>query len=161
MSSVTLEKALCDRLKVEEGFRQFPYWDCCGQPVRACECQVRGKLTIGHGRNLEDVPLSVYEAELMVLNDIHRAVVQCRLMLKFFDLLDVPRQVVLADMAFNMGIGTDKPPAGLLGFVKMLEAVRGLKFDRAALEMLDSKWARQVGSRAAKLAAVMRTGVLE
>lgn len=161
MSSATLEKALCTRLKTEEAFRDKPYFDCCGKPFRECACDPQGKLTLGYGRNLEDVELSTYESELLLVNDIYRAVVKCRMMLPFFDRLDLPRQVVLADMCFNMGIGSKDDGTGLLGFHKMLSAVSLRDFVRAADEMTHSKWARQVGARATRLAQVMKTGVLE
>ena len=55
-------------------------------------------------------------------------------------------------LAFNLGI------SGLLKFKKMLAALLQLDYSMAASEMLDSKWAEQVGSRADDLAKQMRTG---
>jgi lysozyme len=66
--------------------------------------------------------------------------------------LNPVRQVVLANMAFNMGMPT------LLTFGRMLGALAEKDWDRAAAEVLDSKWARQVGSRATELAELMRRG---
>jgi lysozyme len=40
----------------------------------------------------------------------------------------------------------------------MLAAVRRNSFEEAACEMLDSRWAEQVGSRARELAAMMKSG---
>lgn len=62
------------------------------------------------------------------------------------------RQLVLANMAFNLGIGR------LLTFKKALAAMQRGDFDTAAAEMLDSKWAGQVGDRATRLADAMRAG---
>ena len=69
-----------------------------------------------------------------------------------YDLLNPARRAVLVNMAFNLG------RARLRSFRHMLRAVRRREYSRAAHEMLDSKWARQVGNRATELAEQMRTG---
>jgi lysozyme len=56
------------------------------------------------------------------------------------------------DMAFNMGVPR------LRKFTKMWNAVHENKFDIAAKEMLDSRWAIQVKSRSTKLAHAMHHG---
>ena len=66
--------------------------------------------------------------------------------------LDDVRKAVLVDMTFNLGV------RGVMGFQKMLGAIFRGDWEMAADEMLDSKWARQVGSRAVELAKMMRTG---
>ena len=66
--------------------------------------------------------------------------------------LDAVRQLVLVDMAFNLGVPR------LSKFKKMWAAIHENKFDVAAKEMLDSRWANQVKSRATKLAHAMHHG---
>ena len=66
--------------------------------------------------------------------------------------LDAIRQRVLVDMAFNMGVPR------LTKFVLMWNAVNSKDFPRAAIEMKDSRWARQVKSRADNLAYAMEYG---
>jgi len=127
-------------LKRHEGLRLKPYRDTVG------------KLTIGYGRNLEDDGISLEEAELMLENDLDRAVKAARDVVAGFDELDEVRQAVLVDMAFNLG------RAGLASFQKMRAALALGDFERAAAEMLDSLWARQVGRRARELAEMIRTG---
>jgi lysozyme len=68
--------------------------------------------------------------------------------------LDEVRQRVIVNMAFNLGV------AGLLGFKNTLACVHEARFDDAADGMLASKWARQVGKRADRLAGMMRTGTV-
>ena len=68
------------------------------------------------------------------------------------DRLDSVRQLVLVDMAFNMGVPR------LCKFKKMWAAVHEEDFATAAKEMLDSRWATQVKSRATKLANAMHNG---
>ena len=62
------------------------------------------------------------------------------------------RQDVLANMAFNMGIG------GVSQFHNTLGCMEAGDYEGAADGMLDSKWAKQVPNRANRLAEQMRTG---
>jgi lysozyme len=66
--------------------------------------------------------------------------------------LDGVRQLILMDMAFNMGVPR------LCKFKKMWNAIHEGNFEAASYEMLDSRWARQVGRRANKLSDAMKTG---
>jgi len=132
-----------------------------------------GSDTIGIGRNLKDRGISkeeldyldipnmevIYEhgiseadARYLALNDI--AIVEnelCRVHPCVED-LDGVRQLILMDMAFNMGVPR------LCKFKKMWNAVHEQNFEAASLEMMDSKWARQLGGRAKKLSDAMKIG---
>ena len=66
--------------------------------------------------------------------------------------LDDTRQRVLANMAFNLGLPR------LNKFVKFLTAVQASDWEKAAIEMMDSKWATQVGNRAVRLKEKMLKG---
>lgn len=111
-----------------------------------------GKLSIGVGRNLDDVGLSREEALLLLDNDILRAQTGVIRELPWSVELDRPRFEVLVNMAFNMGVG------GLLEFKKFLSALQAGHMETAAKEMLDSQWSQQVGRRADELAQIVRTG---
>lgn len=111
-----------------------------------------GKLTIGVGRNLDDLGISPIEANMLLDNDLSRVVAECRTAFPWFDGLCDSRQNVIASMVFNMGL------AGVRGFTKMLEAMARRDFDAVANEMLCSKWSAQVGVRAVELADMMRDG---
>lgn len=69
-----------------------------------------------------------------------------------FDMLSDERQAVLMNMTFNLG------STRLGGFVQMWAALAARQYDEAARQMLDSKWAAQVGARAQRLADRMRRG---
>ena len=123
-----------------EGVRLKPYKDSVG------------KLTIGIGRNLDDVGITENEAMTMLRNDVIRCEIEVIDNVQFFSLLDQVRRDVLTNMCFNMGI------VRLLGFKKMLHALSQCDHVKASEEMLDSKWARQVGIRATELVYQMKTG---
>lgn len=127
-------------LERDEGLRLKPY-----------RCSA-GRLTIGIGRNLDDVGISVEEARHLLHNDIARTAADLDRLLPWWSTLDEVRQRVLLNMAFNMGA------AGLAGFRQTLGFVRAGLWGAAADGMLASLWARQVGPRAVRLAEMMRTG---
>lgn len=124
-------------LPVDEGTRDKPYRDTVG------------KLTIGVGRNLDDVGVNEAEIALMLENDITRAEAAARRLVANFDELSDGRKAVVINMAFNLG-------ERLAGFTATLTAIREGRFADAADEMLKSKWATQVGARARRLSAAMR-----
>ena len=59
--------------------------------------------------------------------------------------LSEDHQRVIANMAFNLGINR------LLKFKKFIKAMQESEFETAAKEMMDSRWATQVGPRATRL----------
>ncbi|HAS88263.1 MAG TPA: lysozyme [Desulfovibrio sp.] len=111
-----------------------------------------GKLTIGVGRNLEDNGITQSEAMTLLNNDILACENQLYVSEPWISQLSDPRRAVLLNMCFNLGFH------GLRKFKKMLAACEIGDYERAAAEMLDSKWAHQVGMRADDLALQMETG---
>jgi lysozyme len=135
---VTLE----EQLMRDEGVYYKPYRDAVG------------KLTIGVGRNLDDTGITKEEVMFLLRNDIARARSQLALRLPWSSALDPVRRDALTNMCFNLGIGH------LLAFRNFLGALEAGDYAAAALEMLDSVWARQVGPRAHRLALQIQTGQL-
>ena len=152
---------LIEKLIVSEGLRLQVYKDTLGID------------TIGIGRNLEDRGISkeeldwmdypsinhVYEwgiteadAVYLATNDVQIVEEELVRAHPCVDRLDSVRQLILIDMAFNMGVPR------LCKFKKMWAAVEAEDFPTAAKEMLDSRWARQVKGRSTRLAHAMATG---
>jgi lysozyme len=131
---------LREQLIRDEGKHLTPYRDTLGL------------LTIGVGHNLDAHGISEEVCDLLLTEDIARTLGGLRARLGWYADLAEPRRAVLENMAFNMGVG------GLLGFRKMLAAIQAGAWSKAADEMLDSDWARQVGDRAKRLAEQMRSG---
>lgn len=141
------DSLLIAELRRDEGVRAKPYDDATGKPP-AC----KGKITVGVGRNLTDVGLSDDEIDFLLLNDIMRVRVDLDANIPWWRTLDPVRQRVLQNMCFNLGWPT------LAQFKATLAAVRLKQWERAAAGMLSSRWASQVGTRAYRLAQMMRTG---
>ena len=131
---------LIKELTRDEGYRQHPYQDTVG------------KLTVGIGRNLDDVGITRQEAEFLAKQDILRAAVELDSNLPWWESTGPVRQRALLNMCFNLGI------TRLLGFKKMLAALEDGRWADAASEAMDSKWARQVGARAGRIATMLEEG---
>ena len=127
-----------DQLVQHEGLKLKPY-----------HCTA-GKLTIGVGRNLDDVGISVDEAMLMLDNDVTTAENELRSRFPIVQNIDGARYWALVNMAFNMGIGR------LAQFRNMWAAIGDGDWNRAADEALDSIWAKQVGKRAHDITEMLR-----
>lgn len=132
-----------EKLKLQlmrhEGVRLFPYQDTVG------------KWTIGVGRNISDKGISHDEAQFLLENDIDECVADCQ-SFPWFAGLDPIRQRVILDLRFNLG------PSRLRAFRNTLSAVERGDWDGACRGLSQSKWAQQVGRRATRLIAMMRTG---
>jgi len=141
----------------DEGLRLSPY-----------RCTA-GKLTTGVGRNLDGNPMTAEElgcighdgrskpitkeqAHYLLVNDIYKVSNDLDRSLPWWQELDDTRKRVLANMCFNMGIGT------LLTFKNTLHLIHTARYFEASKAMLRSKWASQVGARASRLAKLMADG---
>jgi lysozyme len=114
----------------------------------------RGKLTIGVGFNLEANGLCDQAIFVQLRHDIAKSQGSAEKVVgPVWAEMDEVRQDVLTSMVFQMGAG------GFAKFTDTLEAVREKKWAEAADHMLSSRWAKQTGKRARRLAEMMRTGV--
>ena len=137
------KEIVANQLPMDEGMVPHAYQDS------------EGWWTIGVGHLIDERKggkLRSDEIALILRNDIAEADKAARAVFPAFDSLSEPRKAVLVNLAFNMG------QTRLSGFVKMLGAMADGKFDLAADEMLNSRWATQVGARAQRLSAAMRQG---
>ena len=132
-------KSIEEQLILHEGLKLKPY-----------RCTA-GKLTIGVGRNLDDKGISKEEALFLLANDIEDAIKDLS-NFDWFEDLDPVRKKVVIDMRYNLG------PTRFRQFKRMIAALAAGDYKAAADQMLDSRWARQVKTRADRLAEMMRTG---
>ena len=125
-----------------EKLRHFPYTDSVG------------KITIGIGYNLSDRGMDDDWINAQYDRDVSFFYSSLMQDYPWYAKLSHDRQIVLIDMSF-MGYKR------LRGFKRMLDALEREDYKQAALEMLDSQWAKQVKGRATQLANAMLTGVYE
>lgn len=130
---------LVKQIKKHEGLELKPY-----------KC-TSNKLTIGIGRNLEDVGISEIEAEYLLMNDLDTYMTAAK-SYNWYNGLNDPRKAVIVSMLFNMG------QTNFNKFLKMKQALDVGDYAEAAKQMLDSRWAKQVKGRAVELSKQMETG---
>jgi lysozyme len=143
------------KLEEHEGFRSKVY-----------KC-TKGFDTIGIGYCIPMNPLNLSKAEIKSLYDVgitrDKAVYYLKMVcnqieaklsreLDWYDDLDSNTKYVLIDMAYQMGV------AGLLEFKQSLKLVKAGKYNEAAKEMLNSKWAKQTPNRAKSVTDILKTG---
>ncbi|MCM2546226.1 glycoside hydrolase family protein [Burkholderia glumae] len=137
-------------LRRDEGVRYSIYLDTAGIP------------TVGVGHNCQVAPLPTgwtcpltdAQVNQLLANDVASTLAKLDRSLPWWRGMDEVRQRVIANMCFNLGIGT------LLTFKNTLAAMQRGSYSVAAAGMLNSKWATQVGARATRLASAMETGVM-
>lgn len=142
-------KILEETLMQAEGFNDALYQDD------------EGNWTGGWG-HLITQPIEIYKDMtrddwLTVLKqDIHHTLVGLAVFVhrKTWNGLSQNRQMVIAEMAFQMGV------QGVVGFTQMWKAIKFGNFKNAAKEMLDSFWGKRYRTRASRLAKVMETNKL-
>ena len=146
-------RALVGDLMQAEGFREKPYLDCCGKYWRNCTCQKKGKLTVGFGRNLDDVGISKLEGEVLLEHDVFVAETHATKAFEWFPLLNETRQRAIVELIFNLGV------VGFKGFRQTIAALKAGLYRAAAENLLDSLWAKQVGpTRSERIARYLKDG---
>lgn len=145
---------LKDMLIRHEGWKNRPY---------TCPA---GHKTIGVGFNMEvnimpsdiasHLRLKGYLPDDMINRlldiSIDTAVMNCKEIYKGFDGFSENRQLALIDFLFNVGAGT------AIRFKKMRAAIKEGDWNRAADEMIDSAWFKQVKGRATEVVDLVRRG---
>lgn len=126
----------------DEGLRSKPYRD------------TEGYLTIGVGHNLDAEGLCREAIIAQLRYDIRtKAVEPLDKHLSWWRSHPEPVQRVLMNMCFNLGIG------GLLKFKETLALIESKNYTAAADRILTLKYAKQVKSRANRLADLLRSVV--
>lgn len=133
-------KKLIEELKRDEGVKLFPY-----------KCSAN-KLTIGVGRNIEERGITEDEANYLLKNDLTMCVEEVESIFTWYPYLTDSRKRVIVNMVFNLGLSR------FLNFKKFIDAMEAKDYETAGKEMLDSKWAKQVGDRAKRLKQMIVEG---
>lgn len=136
---------LKDELTRDEGRRLHAYRDSVGL------------YTIGVGHLLGETPrmldVTAAECDALLDHDIDQAEAVASSLIRNADVWNnEARSRAVVNMAFNLG-------NRLKEFKRFLAAVDASEWEKAAAEMMDSKWAKQVGNRADRLAKMIATGI--
>jgi lysozyme len=135
---MTKNNTIEEYIKANEGLRLMPYQDSLGLT------------TIGYGRCLETNGITQNEADMLFTNDMNVVADELRKIFLDFDNLRYSQQKALMDMCFNLG------STRLRRFKKMIAAIEAGDFNEAAVELLDSRYARQLPRRSGDNAILMR-----
>ncbi len=134
-------------LRKDEGFKQYPYKD------------TKGNWTIGYGTNMENFidfleeykqkGISKETAILWLRYFIDSSKNEIANNIPWSNDITPPKKIALINMCYNMGI------VKLLEFKKFLNALQDNDLINAQKELLNSKWASQVGLRAERISVLI------
>ena len=129
---------LLNRIKEHEGFRSRVY-----------KC-TEGYDTIGYGFAIKDLYLSEGVSELILKEKVTNLRLRMGKKISWFD--EAPREVreVLLEMAYQMGV------SGVSKFKNALKHMKNEEWNKAADEMLLSRWYKQTPKRAKELSDIIR-----
>jgi len=134
---------LRETLKIDEGVKYEIYNDHLGYPTFGI-----GHLVVEsdeeHGKPV-GTPISEERVNAVFDKDVAVMVDEAKKIFPNLDSLPEEAQQVIVNMTFNMG----RPR--LSQFKKFIAGVNAGDWDKAAVEMMDSRWAKQVGARAERL----------
>ena len=130
------KKRLIEQLKIDEGYSLKVYLDTKGYLSCGIGHLILPKDNLKLGDTITDQRvLELFDQDLQI------AIKECKKLPVKFDTLPDEIQEVLINMSFNMGISR------LLKFVGLLGAIRNSDWNLAAIEIMDSKAARELPNR--------------
>jgi lysozyme len=137
------------QLEIDEGCKHEVYLDHLGLPTHGI-----GHLIIEsdpeYGQPV-GTPVSDERVKECFELDLESVQVDCKRLYDDFDELPDEAQEIIANMIFNMGLSR------MRGFRGMKAGVDARDWNKAADEMVDSRWYRQVTNRAERLVKRMRS----
>ena len=136
-------EALREQLKVDEGVKYEIYKDHLGYPTFGIGHLITEN-DPEHGKP-DGTEISEDRVNEIFETDVAKFVSEAKILFPDLDELPDVAQQVIVNMAFNMG----RPR--LSKFKNFIAGVNDRDWTRAAEEMMDSRWATQVGDRAIRL----------
>lgn len=151
MSDKFNRDTLISDLQRDEGYRALLYDDANGSSLGKGS-QIRGNPTIGIGWAVALTPISLERARIIAGWQADDKATELFAALPWATALSEGRQRALINMAFNIGVH------GEVQFTTFLGLLKAGNYAGAADDLATTLWARQVGPRAARIAALIRTG---
>ena len=134
---------LREQLKIDEGVKYEIYLDHLGYPTFGI-----GHLIVAgdeeHGKPV-GTPITEERVNAVFDSDVAIYISEAKKVFPNLDTLPSEAQEVIVNMTFNMGAPR------LSKFKKFIAGVNAGDWNTAAIEMMDSRWAKQVGNRAIRL----------
>jgi len=140
LMATVVRESLVEDIKKEEGYRSSVYLDTLDKP------------TIGYGFLIDTLELQEDICELILMRKLEKLIKSIKFNFKWFD--DMPDKVqdVIINMCYQLGV------SGVSKFKKTIQFMKNKQWDRASIEMLDSKWAReQTPQRAKRLSEIVKS----
>jgi len=138
--SIIVRDTLIEDIKMEEGYRSSVYLDTLEKP------------TIGYGFLIDSLELQEDICQLILMRKLEKLIKTIKFNFKWFD--DMPEKVqdVVINICYQLGV------SGFSKFKKTIQFMKNKQWDRASVEMLDSKWAReQTPQRALRLSETVKS----
>ena len=139
---------LREELKIDEGCKYEIYLDHLGLPTFGIGHLILDS-DVEHGQEV-GTPVSEDRVNECFAKDVETVLSECKTLYSNFELLPEEVQLIIANMMFNMG----RPR--LSQFKGMRAGIDAGDWNRAADEMVDSRWYKQVTNRADRLVNRMR-----
>ena len=138
--SIIVRDTLIEDIKMEEGYRSSVYLDTLEKP------------TIGYGFLIDSLELQEDICQLILMRKLEKLIKTIKFNFKWFD--DMPEKVqdVVINICYQLGV------SGFSKFKKTIQFMKNKQWDKASIEMLDSKWAReQTPQRALRLSETVKS----
>lgn len=136
---IKIMKDIVEQLKIHEGYKPKVY-----------KCTA-GVDTIGVGFAIKDLELSEEVCNLILTEKLE--ILEERFEKKFdwFKTSPVEVRNVMLNMAYQLGF------AGFCKFKKTIGYLEEAEWEKASIEMLDSRWAKQTPNRANELSEIIKS----
>ena len=125
--------SLIDSIKQHEGYRSRVYDDSLGIP------------TIGYGFAIKDLELDQDICDIILERKLSALIARIEKKFQWYKYMPPEIKDIVVEMCYQMGL------YGFSCFKKTIAYLQDKKFEKASVEMLDSRWAEQTPSRAKEL----------
>ena len=133
-----LSDELREAVKLSEGYRARVYKDTLDID------------TIGYGFAIKDLELDEDICDMILDKKLNKLIKDVDNKFSFMDDIAVEAQDVVYEMCYQLGIN------GFSKFKKTIAYLRDEDYKMAAIEMLDSRWAKQTPNRAKRLSNIIK-----
>jgi lysozyme len=133
-----LSDELREAVKLSEGYRARVYKDTLDID------------TIGYGFAIKDLELDKDICDMILDKKLNKLIKDVDNKFSFMDDIAVEAQDVVYEMCYQLGIN------GFSKFKKTIAYLRDEDYKMAAIEMLDSRWAKQTPNRAKRLSNIIK-----